>query len=285
MSQEEWMANRVCQKIFRRNLLPCDNGCMNTKNAIETAPESPLLREENGELSLHFGFPTIQSRMIKSDPERLILDYTRTMMGFLLLQPSPEHIAMIGLGGGSLAKYCRRTLPACAFTAVELSPEVIALRDTFGVPADDALFKVICADGADFVRENPRSFDAVLVDGFNAEGQPEQLCSSGFYDDCYAALRAGGVLVVNLCTDDPGQSSYLARIRRSFKTNVVAVEADEGDNTIVFACKDSACPPPFTELASRLRRLESRHPIELDKTLHKLLRPAHPGGGKRKKRR
>ena len=258
---------------------------MSTKNPSGNSPESPLLFEANGELSLHFGFPTIQSRMIKNDPERLILDYTRTMMGFLLLQPAPRHIAMIGLGGGSLAKYCRRTLPACAFTAVELSPEVIALRDAFGVPADDALFKVICADGADFVRENPAAFDVVLVDGFNAEGQPEQLCSSSFYDDCYEALHTGGVLVVNLCTDDPGQSSYLARIHRSFKTNVVAVEADEGDNTIVFACKDSACPPPFTELANRLRGLEAKHPIELDKTLHKLLRPGHAGKGKRKNRR
>ena len=94
--------------------------------------ESPLVHEENGELSLHFGFPTIQSRMLKADPARLVLDYTRTMMGFLLFQPKPERIAMIGLGGGSLAKYCRLKLPDSDFTAIEISPAVIALRNEFG---------------------------------------------------------------------------------------------------------------------------------------------------------
>ena len=48
---------------------------------------SPLVRDENCELSLHFNLPTIQSRMRVSDPGRLVLDYTRTMMGFFLLQP------------------------------------------------------------------------------------------------------------------------------------------------------------------------------------------------------
>ncbi len=73
--------------------------------------DTPLLHEDKGELSLHFDFPTIQSRMLKADPEHLLLDYTRTMMGFLLFVPKPARIAMIGLGGGSLAKYCRRRLP------------------------------------------------------------------------------------------------------------------------------------------------------------------------------
>ena len=72
---------------------------------------TPLVHEKDGELSLHFGFPTIQSRMLKADPEHLVLDYTRTMMGFLLFQPKPVRIAMIGLGGGSLAKYCTDDFP------------------------------------------------------------------------------------------------------------------------------------------------------------------------------
>ena len=95
-----------------------------TTNELTTSPQ---LVEAQDELSLHFGFPTIQSRMLKAEPERLILDYTRTMMGFLLFQPQPERIAMIGLGGGSLAKYCRRHLPDAEFTAIEISPDVVML--------------------------------------------------------------------------------------------------------------------------------------------------------------
>ncbi|MFZ4538762.1 transferase [Propionivibrio sp.] len=246
---------------------------------------TPLLYEENGELTLHFGFPTIQSRMLKADPERLILDYTRTMMGFLLFQPKPERIAMIGLGGGSLAKYCCRRLPDSDFTAIELSPEVIALREDFGIPQDNERFRIICADGADFVRCEIESLDVLLVDGFDSGGQPGQLCSAAFYDHCHAALRQGGVLVVNLCADDTGYGSYIGRISDSFHEKTVVVDADDGDNKIVFACKGGRFPLSLSEVAERLRALEAEHPVELDKTAQKILHREKARSGRSRKRR
>jgi len=247
------------------------------------------LHEENGELSLHFGFPTIQSRMLKAEPERLVLDYTRTMMGFLLFLPRPERIAMIGLGGGSLAKYCHRRLPATDFTAIEISPAVIALRRQFGIPDDDARFRIVCADGADFLRraadEFDAAFDVLMVDGFDRDGQPRQLCSAAFYDDCHAALRPGGVLVVNLCADDTGYGNYIARISESFHGKAVVVEAEEGDNKIVFASKDGDFPPTFTTLTERLGQLEAIHPVELYRTAQKILEREQARARRRKKRR
>ena len=65
-----------------------------------SGPASPQIRDENDEISLFLGSPTLQSRMSKSDPTRLLLEYTRLMMGFLLFVPHPRHITMIGLGGG-----------------------------------------------------------------------------------------------------------------------------------------------------------------------------------------
>ena len=250
---------------------------------------SPLVLEEGGEVSLHFGFPTIQSRMLKTDPDRLVLDYTRTMMGFLLFQPNPLRIAMIGLGGGSLVKYCRRRLPGAEFTAVEISPEVIALRRQFGIPDDDERLRIVCADGADFVRraanDDDGGFDVLLVDGFDRDGQARQLCSAAFYDDCQEALRMGGVLVVNLCADDTGYGSYIARISDSFGGKAVVVEAEEGDNKIVFAGKDGDFPPTLTTLTERLRKLEASHPVELYRTAQKILEREQARNGSRKKRR
>lgn len=248
-----------------------------------TAP--PLVHEENGELSLHFDFPTIQSRMLKAEPARLLLDYTRTMMGFLLFLPKPERIAMIGLGGGSLAKYCRHRLPETDFTAIEISPEVLALRNTFGIPDDDDHFRVVCADGADFVRCKLDSFDVLLVDGFDRDGQPRQLCSAEFYDNCHRALRPGGVLVVNLCADDTGYGSYIARISDSFSGRAIVVEAEEGDNKIVFAGTSVLFPPTLEVLTERLRGLEPIHPVELDRTAQKVLQCEQARHSRRKRRR
>ncbi|MBL8413255.1 MAG: fused MFS/spermidine synthase [Propionivibrio sp.] len=247
--------------------------------------DTPLVHEDQGELSLHFGFPTIQSRMLKADPARLVLDYTRTMMGFLLFQPRPERIAMIGLGGGSLAKYCRLKLPDSDFTAIEISPEVIALRKAFAVPEDGSRFRIVCADGADFMRRKIETFDVLLLDGFDSGGQPGQLCTSAFYDHCHAALRAGGIFVVNLCADDPACSSHIARIDESFYGKTLVVEADEGENKIVFSCKGASFPPTFKELTERLRALEAAHPVELERTAQKILRREQARRGGRKRRR
>ena len=61
---------------------------------------------------LHFGLDTVQSAMRLDDPDRLSLRYTRKMMAFLLFNRAPERILLLGLGGGSLAKFCYRRLPA-----------------------------------------------------------------------------------------------------------------------------------------------------------------------------
>src|SRR5512146_1660508 len=97
----------------------------------------PFVHEGSNRKGLYFSISEIQSRMDLRDPFALDLEYTRTMMGFLLFRPDPRQIAMIGLGGGSLAKFCHRHLPAARLQVVEINPHVIALRDEFHVPPDD----------------------------------------------------------------------------------------------------------------------------------------------------
>ena len=72
----------------------------------------PFVRDDGTGKSLHFTLGELQSRMLTASPWQLEVDYTRTMMGFLLFHPAPARIGMIGLGGGSIAKFCHRYLPA-----------------------------------------------------------------------------------------------------------------------------------------------------------------------------
>lgn len=120
-------------------------------------------------------------------------------------------------------------------TAVDNNPAVIALRSEFGVPDDDERLSVVEGDGAVFVRESCRKLDVLLVDGFDACGQPPQLCSQAFYDDCHAALAPGGVMVANLHIDHQDHELFTARIARSFHANAMQVPAAEKANCIVFA--------------------------------------------------
>lgn len=197
----------------------------------------PVVEDIQGSRILHFSAPEMQSRMNLLQPDALDLEYTRMMMAFLMFNPSPERIAMIGLGGGSLPKFCYRYLPRAHIEVVEINPGVIALRDAFRVPRDDARFAILEDDGARFVAAQPDHADVLLVDGFDRQGVPEQLSSQQFYDDCYAHLRDGGIMVVNLHLSDPQQAEFVNRIRGSFGSGVFEVLDDDLTNSIVFACK------------------------------------------------
>ena len=169
-------------------------------------------------------------------PDALDLEYTRMMMGFLLFNPRPRRIAMVGLGGGSLAKFCYRYLPWALIEVVEIDPRVIALRNSFMVPADNERFRVIEDDGARYMA-HARGFDVILLDGFEAGGIPEALCSQSFYAHCHDALTAGGMVVSNFHVNHPLHDDYLGRMRASFGTSMCEVIDDDMTNSVVFACK------------------------------------------------
>lgn len=238
----------------------------------QTLAGKPFLYEGDRHITLHFDFSATQSHMRKNDPDKLTMGYTRTMIGFLLFQPKPERIAMVGLGGGSLAKYCLRHVPDVHFTAVEINPDVIILRDKFGIPPDGPNFKVVCADGAVYVRDRSELVDVLLVDGFDRDGQPGQLCSAEFYDHCYTKLRDGGVLVVNLLESDNKFGTYTTRIRESFNDQVVVVEAEERGNQIVFAYKGRDFPPLAATMGRRVRDLRPTHTVALHTIAQKVIR-------------
>jgi spermidine synthase len=202
----------------------------------------PFVHEGGGFRSLHFSIREVQSRMSVEDPCALDLEYSRTMMGFLLFKPEPRHIGMIGLGGGSLAKFCHRYLPTARIEVVEINPHVLALRDEFSIPPDDERLTVKLGDGAAFVRDAPTACDVLMVDGFDYDGQPSALSSQAFYDDCADHLEPDGILAVNLFSQHPKYGLFVDRIRRSFADEVLVVEGADCDNSIVFAFKQPRLP-------------------------------------------
>ena len=210
-------------------------------SAAESEFDAPFVFTADGHKSLYFTFDQLQSRMCSERPTQLEVDYTRTMMGFLLFERHPARIAMIGLGGGSLLKFCHRHLPEAQLTAIEINPQVIALRHEFEVPDDPVRITIVCADGADYVRALPsdeaKRYDVLLVDGYDSQGQPASLCSQRFYDDCYRALTPEGIMVVNLHHDLPEHPLYTERIRRAFDGHVLEVASPEKSNSILFARK------------------------------------------------
>lgn len=198
----------------------------------------PFVHQTQKMKSLHFSIAEVQSCMDLAKPDSLDLAYTRTMMGFLLFHPAPLRIGMVGLGGGSLAKFCYRHLPRADITVLEINPHVIALRHDFSVPEDNARFRVIRADGSRYVRAHESAFDVLLVDGYDCDGLPGVLSSKRFYDDVFDCLRPSGVMAANIHLGNEEFPLLVARVGRSFNNIALAVKEVESGNAIVFARKD-----------------------------------------------
>ena len=241
----------------------------------------PYVIEKDGMLALQFDALCLQSEMNIDDPDELVFSYTRAMMSFLLFNPTPKNIAMIGLGGGSLAKYCYRYLPQANITVVEINPDVIALRNEFAIPADDGRFKVELGDGAVFVKENQQRFDVLLVDGFDAAGLPDELSSQSFYDDCFAALSDNGIMVANLWSSNGRFEIYVSRIQTGFSERVVVVSADDSPNKIVLALKNERLPLSPGTIRQHAGILSKSHPLNFHAKSKKLIEALNhaPNGG------
>jgi spermidine synthase len=210
------------------------------ESAKPSLPSVPRVRTRGNRRTLEFEGGDIQSEMLLSHPDALVLDYARAMMCFALFTPRPRHILMVGLGGGSLAKFCSRHFPHARITVLEICAEVIALRDAFQVPPDDARLRIVHADAADYIEAIPASVDAILVDGFDAAGMPAALGSAAFYRACRRALREGGVLVANVLSYDPAHNAIVARIDDAFERRVCEFPGIAGNNHLLFAIHTAA---------------------------------------------
>ncbi len=216
--------------------------------------------ESRGLRTLHVGGEAVQSAMRLDDPFALALDYTRCMMAFLLFHPEPREALMIGLGGGSLAKFFHRRLPRTRTRVVELDERVVAAaRSHFCLPPDDARLTVEIGDGAQALA--PECCDVLLADGFEDEAPNPALVSQAFFDAAWAALTEPGVLVLNLMDDDPQLDARLARLENAFGGAVACLPAASDPNLIAFALKGMPPRVAWRELRARAGALEARYAL------------------------
>jgi spermidine synthase len=246
------------------------------------ATDRPFIIDYGGVRNLFFTADSIQSAMRLDEPDALITPYTRKMMAFLLLSPTPRHVLMIGLGGGSLAKFCYRQLPRTRICVVESNADVIALRDEFAIPPDEDRFQVIHDDGASFLANSNVSPDIILIDAFDELGVSPSLLSSHFYDCASRCLPPEGVLVMNLSGEKSRYVTHLEALRAAFTGSIRLVQVEGEDNVLVFACRepDLADLPAF--LYRRAAHLERALGLEFCRYLERLragpLLDANPHG-------
>jgi spermidine synthase len=231
----------------------------------------PFVIDDGVMRELYFKREIVQSGMRLDDPWALDFSYTRLAMAFLLFQPDPKKVLLLGLGGGSLAKFIHRHLPATDLTTVEIDADVIALRDEFLVPPDGPKFHVVHDDAARFVARE-HGWDAIVLDCFDPEGYSPSVMTRDFFRDARDALSKKGVLVSNLVGKKEERIAQLDLLRTVFGDNIVVMPDKEDGNLVVFVFRDAAFEPRWRWMAAEAPAMKARFGLDFPRFAKKLER-------------
>ncbi|KGO32913.1 MAG: hypothetical protein WBN83_05260 [Desulfoprunum sp.] len=215
---------------------------------MDTISGELLHREEwNGDLveivvndglrSLFFASRFLQSSMSPDHPERLELSYTRYMLLGLPALDSIERILIVGIGAGSLVRYCHHHFPESIIDAVDNSPLVIALaRRYFLLPENDRV-RIHCEDGLAFLAATAadRRYDLILVDAFDHRGMAANIYSTPFFMQCATVLADEGMLSCNLFSGDAGRLDAIRESIASCLDGQIFVPVPDRGNAVILA--------------------------------------------------
>lgn len=246
------------------------------------------ISEEAGVRYLHFGSDWVQGAMRIRKPNALELAYTREMMAGLLLRDGladdagrwPRDVLIIGLGAASLAKFVYHNCPQARIKVVEIAPQVVAAaRQFFKLPAEDARFSIHVGCGAQYVLENDRHFDYVLVDGFDRNARAGALDTLPFYQAVRSRLSDHGLMAVNLFGRSRGYKASLERIIAAFDDRALAFPSCDSGNVVAFGATGEGVERPITELRERAAALKAATGLDLLATVTRLEQAGTLPGG------
>ncbi|MDQ5903903.1 MAG: spermidine synthase [Pseudomonadota bacterium] len=244
---------------------------------LDESYKKPFVVDDGQLRYLYFNVRLMQSAMRLAAPDELALRYTQKMMAFLLFVPRPERIVLIGLGGGSLLKFCHRHLPAAQFIAVEIDPEVIALGEAFLLPPPGPKLQILQADGADYVAEAAPGIDALLIDAFDEHGFAPALNSRVFLQSAWDKLSAKGVLVINLAGERSSYAGLVAEVMHVFDDQALIIPVPDDGNHVLLAFRERHFEPRWRWLHNHARELRAKYGLDFPDFVQKLERSAKLG--------
>jgi len=248
---------------------------------LDESYPKPFVIDDGKSRFLYFNVRLMQSEMSLKAPHDLAIRYTQKMMAFLLFQPRPKRIVLIGLGGGSLIKFCHRRMPGTHLTAIELDPEVIAFRDAFLVPPDDDRLQILQADGAEYIANADKGIDVLLVDAFDKTGFAPSLANREFFDNAYAKLAGNGVLVINLAGEKESYEGLIGEAMHVFDDQVIVISVPDDGNHVLYAFKERYFEPRWRWLHNYAKELRAKFGLDFPAFVQKMERSTKLGLARR----
>lgn len=263
--QSVWTLNNF-QAILER-LAPIHEQIDGTLYAEQHGPNMIVVTKTFNHLRLWIIDPeetdsgVVQSEISLDNPLYLVDPYTQAAILGLAWVPKPQRIYCAGLGAGRVPMVLHHYLPHVTIDCTEIDPVVSEMATRFFGFAEDERMRVHITDGRNWLAES-EPYDYILIDVFLDRGYiPYRMSTVEFFTLCKQQLTPGGILVVNLLTEDDLLARRIASVRAAFGDEAGAVMVcplSEG-NTVLFAVNQTANTrrPDREELIQRAIAIQS----------------------------
>lgn len=239
-----------------------------------------VVEEASGHRALYFMSRFIQSRMDPMDPLRLVLPYSRHMMASLLFleETAAPNVLMIGLGGGSLAKFLLHYFPKARLDVVEVDEGMEALARTFFALPDDSRLRIHVADGWDFLqKDSGETYDLILVDAFDRDGMARTVYVRQFFQAARKLTTSSGLVAVNLAKSDSHVYNTSAKLLKGMCANHLYRLPVRTSRNEILMCPSVTVPSlDWKWMEKRAQTLGEKIPLEFSQFLQDIRRFSSP---------
>jgi spermidine synthase len=167
-----------------------------------------IVFETFGERCMRFTHRNIaqQSCIYLNDPNALVFNCSKMLMGALYLKPSPRKMLVIGLGGGNLPSAIQRVLPNTDLDIVEIDPAVVRVAKKYFRFQPTSRVHITEEDGRVFIKraiKKGEKYDMIILDAFDGNYIPRHMLTSQFLAEVKMILTSDGVLAANTFATSP----------------------------------------------------------------------------------
>ena len=199
------------------------NGNVNAKIIHQAKNQfGPLWVDESNNarvLSFVPDFHVYQSIIKLDQPNIIQLDYIKFLLSSLFLNKAPEHILLLGLGGGTTAKAINTVLPYSKLDIVEINPLIPPIAEKFFLFKPNSNTEITVADGYSFVLNSVDSkYDLIILDAFDRDYIPAPFLTDRFVKNVKRILKKDGIVAVNTFVSSRISATESAIYKKGFKS-------------------------------------------------------------------
>ena len=230
-----------------------------------------IIREQDDLLQLVFkkAPDAVQSAIVKSAPQRLVMQNLQYLMGILLFIEAPQKILLLGVGAGSLLHFLRFHFPDSHITGIDLDEGLLQFAQReMHLPAADERLDYVIDDARAFVENSNTHYDLIAVDIFDGSQTPAWVLSLDFTRALQRSLSSKGAVAYNLLINsERGFEQFYGQLRRVFNRQTLCLEAQQYANILLYGLNFNAAEKSMEELLHAALQAENRFQLPFHQML------------------